>query len=161
MSLRDDIVATARVELRTRYPGISRLGTRWQHQARMLGVALDCIGLVGAVGVRLGLGSARRWSEAEAFRSYGPEPDPAMLLAGCRSLLVPIAIADARDGDIYVCAQKFAPTLSRHFAFAASHKGERTMIHAETYSRRVVENGVATSANWLVTHAFRFPEAAA
>lgn len=154
--MRDEIVVLARAETLTRYPGLSRFGTRWQHQARTLGVAVDCIGLVGAIGMLMGFASARQWWNDDTFRCYPREPIPEQLLGGCNRLLVPVPLAKVQDADIYVLANRNYSPKPTHFGFAATHKGERTIVHAAISNRRVVENRLAEP--WVPLYAFRFPE---
>ena len=124
----DDIVAEAR----------EWIGTPWQHQQRLKGVATDCIGLVGGVALELGIEGAKEWSEDPDLHHYGPTPDPHLLLAGCDRFLDRIEIDDALPGDVLIMAFRRDP---QHFAIV-SRLDPIYLIHAYSSVGRVVENGV-------------------
>lgn len=140
---RSDIVARARREL----------GTPWQHQARLPGVALDCHGFLGVVGTDCGIAEGPAWLADDELMRYGRPPRPDRLLAGARRYLDEIEIADAVEGDVLVLAHHQHPRVPTHFAIV-TRANPRAIIHAEYFAGRVVENGLG--ARWLPTHAFRF-----
>jgi NlpC/P60 family putative phage cell wall peptidase len=128
MTTRADIVRVAR----------EWLGTRWQHQASVKGVATDCIGLIGGVALELGLPGAEQWKLDPDLHCYGREPDPRMLLAAVKGYLDRIEIDDAATGDVLLCRFNKEP---QHFAIM-SGSDPGTMIHAYAQARRVVENRI-------------------
>ena len=152
---RATIVALARGELATRYPGLRRTGTRWQHQARTLGLAVDCVGLVGAVALAAGVAEARAWFEDDDLKRYGRPPDPSVLLGAARRYMDEIAVADALPADVLVMASDRSPTVPTHFALV-TQADPRYIIHAHAAARRVIEHRHDEGARWPVLRAFRF-----
>lgn len=111
---RADIVAEAR----------GWLGTRWAHQQRTRGVAVDCAGLVIGVARALGLVAAD-WN----VDAYPRVPDGTSLLAECDAAMRRIAIADAAPGDVLVLAVEGLP---RHIGIVAPYAhGGLSIIHAQ------------------------------
>lgn len=145
MVTRADIVTRARQEL----------GVRWQHQARLSGTALDCVGLIGVVAGSLGLQNALEWFADDDLKRYGRPPRPDVLLAGARKYLDEIAIGRAAEGDVVVLAHRSHPRTPTHFGIIARAK-PRYVIHSEYFAGRVVENGLPDGGPWLPTHAFAF-----
>jgi len=121
---RDDIITEAR----------RWLGTRWRHQAAIRGVGCDCIGLIAGVALALGSADAAAFLDHPAYRNYGRQPDPRMLLSACAELLEPVD--EAQRGDVLLLRFTGEP---QHFAFRSD---PGYMIHAYTVARRVVENRI-------------------
>ncbi len=131
MITRADIVAEAR----------SWLGTRYRHQARVKGVATDCIGLLGGVALACDVPGAREWAADMSLHAYARTPDPVLLRAGCERFLDRLpAVQSAREGDVLLFALDGEP---RHFALVseAGAGGPVRVIHAYALlaARRVVE----------------------
>jgi NlpC/P60 family putative phage cell wall peptidase len=128
------------------------IGTRWQHQASLKGVACDCIGLVAGVARSLGLKAADEFDTTPNLRSYGRQPDPALLLAGCDRLLERVTLSETDRGDVLVMKFQKEP---QHFAIV-SELDPPYMVHALAHSRRVVEHRV--DALWLsrIVRVYRF-----
>lgn len=131
MTTRAEIVAEAR----------TWIGTRYRHQARVKGVATDCIGLLGGVALACGLPGAREWADDLALHAYARTPDPALLRAGVDRFLDRLpAVQRAREGDVLLFALEGEP---RHFALVseATGAGPVRVIHAYALlaARRVVE----------------------
>lgn len=114
MSTRSSIVHAAR----------SWLGTPYQHQARLRGVGVDCIGLVIGVARSLGL-------VAPEFdiNGYSRQPAPAILMAACEKHMQPVPLTRIQAGDVIVTRFERDPC---HFAIVADyyHGGHLSMIHA-------------------------------
>lgn len=129
------------------------LGTPFQHQARLKGVGVDCLGLIGEVGAALKLPGTEAWRTSEEFRGYGPTPRPDLLLAACERYLDRIALASVGLGDILLMAFKVFP---QHFAIV-SRVAPTYVIHAYPLGAvdRVTENGVAV-AGAKVVRAYRY-----
>lgn len=144
MTTRELIVAEAR----------EWIGTRWQHQASVKGIATDCIGLVGGVGVRLRVPDALRWAADQRFRAYGRKPDVDALREGCETYLDPIPIADAGLGDILLMRYEPDPE-PRHFAIVSAID-PMYIIHAFASARKVVENRVDRAWRERIVSAYRY-----
>jgi NlpC/P60 family putative phage cell wall peptidase len=140
---RESVVAEAR----------TWIGTRWQHQAFLKGVATDCIGLIGGVALELGMEGAREWADDPTFHSYGKDPQPGLLVAGCEKFLVRIPIEDVKLADVLVMAFKTQP---QHFAIV-SREEPRYIIHAYIFARKVVEQGAVVPRARLL-YAYRYRE---
>lgn len=80
------------------------LKTPWVHQASLKGVGADCIGALAGIGRNAGVQDPFDLTDARAarFRGYGRQPDPDMILEGCREYLDEIPISKAGLGDILV-----------------------------------------------------------
>lgn len=130
MTTRAEIVAEAR----------TWLGTRYRHQARVKGVATDCIGFLGGVALACGLPGAREWADDMSLHAYARTPDPVLLRAGCARFLDRLpAVGHAREGDVLLFALEGAP---RHFALVSeAAAGPVRVVHAYALlaARRVVE----------------------
>jgi NlpC/P60 family putative phage cell wall peptidase len=128
-------------------------GTRYQHQARLRGRAVDCIGLI--IGVAQELGLLPPGFDPAAFANYGREPDPAILLGACDQFLDRIARAQAGPGDILVL--RFAgagsyPTPPQHFALVTE---PGYMVHAYAAARRVVEHRIDAAWEARIVRCYR------
>ncbi len=129
------------------------LGTPWKHQARVKGLAVDCIGLIGGVAVALGLPGGEEWMSDPRLHNYGRTPDPEVLLAGCNAYLDPITIADAWLGDVLIMRARriIFPT---HFAII-SRVDPIYIIHSRL-EHKVAENRLDEKTANLVLYAFRY-----
>lgn len=128
------------------------IGTPYIHQAALIGVGCDCLGLVRGV-----------WGAL-----YGDPPETPPYSAdwaeagGAESLrdaalrhLVPVAKEEARAGDVLLFRWR-AHLPAKHLAIAAGEGGALSMIHAHD-GGSVCE--VALSAWWKrhLAYAFSFP----
>lgn len=141
MIARADIVSAAR----------SLIGTPFRHQARLPGVGIDCLNVVGEVGLRVGAIGCEAWPADVALTAYGRTPRPDILLRKCDEYLDRIEVAAAGLGDVLVMAFKVFP---QHFAIV-SRVAPVYVIHAYPTVGKVVENGVAV-AGAKVIRAYRF-----
>lgn len=113
MTLREQIVATARAALRTRF----------QHQARLPGVALDCAGLLISTARILGL-------VAPDFdvKGYDRTPDGKSLLQHCDRWMTRIPRAQMAPGDAIVVRWVKDP---QHIGIVGDYvHGGLSLIHA-------------------------------
>lgn len=146
MISRADIVATAR----------SLLGTPFRHNARIPGAAIDCLNVIGHVGLTLGVPGAQEWADDEDLRVYGRTPRGDVLLRKCDQYLDRVPRGEIGLGDILVMAFVFNP---QHFAIV-SRLDPMYVVHAYPTVGKVVENGVAIAGAKLL-RAYRFRGVAA
>ena len=130
------------------------LGTPYQHQASLKGIACDCIGYVGGVGVAKNLPSALAWKNDSAFKGYGPEPKRRVLLEGCAKYFKPIRLEEAKQGDVLVMGFEGEPM---HFAIV-SEINPMYVIHALRGVGKVAEHRVDQLWHSRIYRAFRFLE---
>jgi NlpC/P60 family putative phage cell wall peptidase len=140
LSLRDDIVARAR----------AWIGTPYVHQASVLGVGTDCLGLDRGIWREIhgrepeaSPGYPRDWSEASS--------DEAMLAAARRHLRE-IDIQWMQTGDVLIFRWRRG-AVAKHAAILATPD---TMIHAAERTR-VAEIPFSTWWRRRVVAAFAFP----
>lgn len=131
--------------------GYSWLHTRYQHQGRLKGVAVDCIGLIGMTALECGIEGAAEWRADPTMHSYGTTPEPEFLRSACDRFLDPIAVGAARLGDILVIA---FPKQPQHFALI-SHDDPTHVIHAYLQRRQVVEQSLPIAKSRVLC-AYRF-----
>lgn len=144
MTTRAEVVLEARAWISTPY----------QHQARIRGVGVDCIGLL------IGVGRALQLVPADFdVTGYSRQPDPRLLMAQCAVHLTPIDVAAIQPGDVIVTRFEQDPT---HFAIVADyyHGGLLSMIHAA--NRRdgkggVIENRLDPTNRARIHAAFALP----
>jgi len=99
------------------------VGTPYQHQQRLRGVAVDCVGLVIGVARALGL-----CAPVFDFSGYGATPDGRSLLAECDAHMDRVALADIAPGHIVVLRYERDP---QHMAIVADYlHGGLSMVHA-------------------------------
>ncbi|SFB02635.1 hypothetical protein SAMN04515620_11336 [Collimonas sp. OK607] len=139
---REEIVAIAR----------ETLGTPYQHQQRINGLALDCAGVPVFVAQRLGI-------SIEDVVNYGRLPVPAEMRAALDKNLVRVAKAAMQPGDVAWIRFEHAP---QHFAIVGDYPyGGFSLIHAYNGSglNCVVEHRL--DASWMarIVGVWRFPEA--
>jgi cell wall-associated NlpC family hydrolase len=141
MTTREEIVAEAR----------TWVGTRWQHQARIKGIACDCAGLVLGVGKTLKL-----VPQHLDLSGYGREPEGDRLESVCRAELHEIEVRDMQPGD--VISMTFDPALGpSHVAIIGDYlHGGFSIIHAYLPSRQVVETRLDSAFEAKISRAFRF-----
>lgn len=113
------------------------IGTRYRHQARRKGVAVDCIGLVGGVALACGVPNAAEWERDTDLHCYARTPDPALLMAACERFFDKVPARSAQAGDVLLFALQEQP---RHFAIVVQSEPAR-VVHAYALlsARRVVE----------------------
>lgn len=133
----------------------SWLGTNWQHQASVKGVACDCIGLLGGVALALGLPGAEAWRDTPEFHNYSRQPDPRILLGGCETLMDPVSRGDLRLADVIVFRFTAEP---QHFGIV-SKLDPMYIIHALARAKKagkVVENRVDEVWRSRIVRTYRF-----
>lgn len=127
------------------------LGTPFQHQGCLKGVACDCIGLVKGVGLALGLVDYDPASpQAQAFASYSMMPDSKRMRQGLATWLLPIPVADVLPADILFMAWTREP---QHVALRTDHG----IIHSYSGVGKVVEHVFDESWQRRVVAAYRYP----
>jgi NlpC/P60 family putative phage cell wall peptidase len=125
------------------------IGTPYQHQARIKGVAADCIG------VPIGVARALALVAADFdITGYSRQPDPRLLMAKCREHMTEIAIDNIQIADVIVTSVAQEPA---HFAIVADYlHGGLSMIHA-LIGRGVVEHRLELGNRRRVLAAFALP----
>lgn len=126
------------------------IGARWQHQARIGGVAMDCAGLPILIGRRIGIDIA-------ALADYGRLPVPAEMKTELDRYLVRVAKKDMQEGDVVWLKFEVEP---QHFAVIGDYPhGGFSLIHAFNGAglNKVVEHRL--DAGWMgrIVGVWRFP----
>jgi cell wall-associated NlpC family hydrolase len=121
-----DVVAAAR----------EQMGVKWQHQARLPGVALDCAGLVICVARHLGLVPADM-----DVNGYSRRPDGSML-RWCAQYMQPLDVP--RAGAVLVGAWERHP---QHMGILADYRhGGHSLIHSCSTAGKVIETRMSRDA---------------
>lgn len=130
----DEIVTAAR----------SCLGTPFRHQGRLVGVALDCAGLVVHVARTVGV-------ESTDLVGYGPGPLNGALEAhmNAQECLERVSKSDMQSGDILLMRFTKEP---QHLAICT---GEN-MVHAYADVGRCVEHRIDNRWNSRIVMIYRF-----
>lgn len=126
------------------------LGARWQHQARVGGVAMDCAGLPILIGQRLGL-------SVQALANYGRLPIPTEMRRELDAYLVRVPKTSMQPGDVAWIRFEVEP---QHFAIIGNYvHGGLSLIHAYNGAgiKKVVEHRL--DPQWLarIVGVWRFP----
>lgn len=130
----------------------SWLGTKYVHQQRMKGVAVDCAGLVIGVARELEI-------VAPDFdvTGYLRVPDGQSLLGYCDQFMARIALSEALPGDVVVVC--FPRSRSRHAAhmgiFGDYPHGGLSFIHAN--GEKVVEHRFDDDTRSRTLQVYRMP----
>ena len=118
------------------------LGTPFHHQGRVVGVGLDCIGVVVVALRAVG-------REVRDRGDYGVRPDGASLVRALEEHGA-VAVSDIQAGDVLVFRYDHQP---QHVALAVS--GE-AMIHSFAPAGRVVETGIGAYWRRRLVGSWRF-----
>lgn len=102
------------------------MGTRWQHQARLKGIAVDCAGLVLETARALGLAD---WH----YDGYPRFPD-GTLQRKCDEVMTPIRWQDRGMADVVLFSWDNSPC---HLAILTDTD---YIIHAYAINRKVIEH---------------------
>lgn len=137
MVSRADVVAAAR----------GHIDTPWQHQGRLVGVALDCAGLV--------IVAARQLQLVPAdfdINGYSRQPD-GTLLAVCDAHMQRIDRLEL--GCVLVIAIRADP---QHLGIVGNYRhGGFSLIHAHSGVGRVIETRLMPMENLTVLRIYRIP----
>ena len=131
------------------------VGTKYMHQASVKGAGADCVGLIRGVGFATGV-LPRRDDDWKRFNAYGRLPNPHRMKDGMNTFLVPIADGTEQIGDI--AWLEWRADLPMHLAILAEHNGRRTLIHALSDFRMVVEHGLTADWEARVSSWWRYPD---
>lgn len=130
----------------------SWLDTPYQHQARLKGVAVDCIGLV--------IGVARETGRVDPdfdITSYPRTPDGRSLIALCEQHMKPVTREDMQPGHVVVVAFDKDP---QHFGVLGDYRhGGLSIIHAASSHGRVIETRLMFSNAMRFVAAYELPGA--
>lgn len=136
-----DVVSEARVWLNAPTP--------YQHQQRMKGVAVDCVGLV--IGVARVLCIFRPDFDV---KGYDRTPDGESLKAQCDEHLDRVSLPNARPGHLLLLRFAEEP---QHMAIVADYiHGGLSMIHAYAKEKRVVEHRLADVWRARIVQAYSY-----
>jgi hypothetical protein len=133
-----DVVSAARALLRV----------SWVHQGRREDAGLDCLGLLVAVGRRIGC-------EVPDDASYGRIPDGEELLAGMRRYLLVEPIGTApRPGHAVALRVGLKP---HHVGFVGDYRDGVSLIHGNVKAGGVCEHRM--TPHWLaaIVELYRLP----
>ncbi len=131
----------------------SWVGTQWQHQAAVKGVATDCIGLIGGIAVNLHIPGGTEWANDPSLKGYGRTPDPAMLIAACDKYLDSADRQELALADILIMRAR-GVSQPTHFAIV-SQIDPPYIIHSRML-HRVAENRLSTQLEDLVLRVYRY-----
>jgi cell wall-associated NlpC family hydrolase len=128
----------------------SWLGTKWTHQHRAKGIAVDCAGLVIGVARELGL-----VPPDFDFNGYSRSPDGTLLIV-CELHMQRIPRETLQPGDVIVVAMQDDP---QHMGIVANYlHGGLSLIHSTSTARRgVVETRLMFAQNLKFRGAFALP----
>ena len=141
MITRNDIVCEAR----------QWIGTKWQHQQALKGVACDCIGLIRGVATKVGLlpPDFARSAVAQQFMGYGRRPDGRLVVALDLFMDRLAPTEQPAIGDVLLMRFDDNP---QHVAIVT----EVGIIHAHASARKVVEHRLDSLWASRVVQAYRF-----
>lgn len=145
MVMRSTVVAKAR----------EYIGTRYQHQGRIKGKALDCVGLPLCVAEELGIKDKNDVPLVSKDNlRYSHQPQDQMVQQECERRLIKKSIDEMQDGDVVTLR---VPTIPCHVAIVAKVDGVWHMIHAYRTNEKVVEH--IMDEKWMrrIESVFNFP----
>ena len=136
LDIRDKIIDSAR----------SFLGTPYNHQGRLKGIGIDCVGLVVKVAEEIGITGIQDRTD------YSSRPSGILPIEMKQAGFVEIPVEERMPGDIGIFWFR-APHLPQHAAIFT----EKGVVHTFNGSDTVIEQRLPQK--WLdrLVHVFRFP----
>lgn len=129
----------------------SWVGTKWQHQQALKGVACDCAGFVRGVYYQLKHEQVEVMDYPSTWHLFKDEP---RMLETCKQYLDEIKIEDAVEGDVLLFGYR------QHFV--AHHMGiiisGNRMIHADQDAKKVLISPLDDVWRSRIRYAFRFKD---
>jgi NlpC/P60 family putative phage cell wall peptidase len=123
------------------------LGTRWQHQARLKGVACDCAGLVICIGEEL-------FGIRADVPAYGHTPNHGQLERIVSQYMRKKSFGETALGDVLLMTWDQEP---HHMAIVSEVQGEMGIIHSYAQVKKVVEHRLDTQWANRIRAVFEFP----
>lgn len=134
---RDQFIAALRSELKT----------KWQHQGRIPGVALDCAGLLVVAAEKCG-------HQLLDKKVYERRPDASILLQYVRENgLKMVGKHNLEVGDVLIMSYDNNP---QHFAVVTEVHPAPRIIHGAAKYHQVVEHYLTKDWSDIITYVFRF-----
>jgi hypothetical protein len=132
------------------------VGTPFQHQGRIKGMACDCVGLPLMVAEELGLKdvNGKAILVATETRIYSSQPMDSEVLTTAKNRLIEVSKSEMRDGDLVVMR---VPSVPCHVALVSTVCGVAGMIHAISDVGKVVESIMDFKWQRRIVGVFRFP----
>lgn len=114
------------------------IGTRWQHQARLKGVGVDCAGLIiGVARATLAVPAETIDAIERTVSGYDRSPSGLVIQRMCEQSMVHIDINAVAPGDVALFRFNAEP---QHLGFISDYPGGLGLIHAFALARKVVEH---------------------
>ncbi len=120
--MRQKIVDTAR----------SWIGTPYHHHQALKGVGVDCLGLVAAVAVELGIEGEYDKTTFAPFQGYSRNPNPRQMTKAMERFLIPVEVPQIGD----IAWLETRPGVANHLAIKT---GDDTIVHACGIVKKVIE----------------------
>ena len=148
MVTREQIVSTAREYKETPF----------QHQGRIKGHGLDCVGLPLCVAAELKMKdkSGKPFLRNDSSK-YGPQPLDRFVHEECQRRLIEVPIEEMDEGCVLTMR---VPKIPCHVAIVCKTNGVWGIVHAYAGSRKVVEHELTKKWRDRVEGCFKFPEIA-
>lgn len=130
--------------------------TPFHHQAAVVGVGCDCIGVLRIIGRKVSPKESAELEASPEFLSYGPDPDPQLLLRGCRKFMDEIPKNQALPGDALLFKTLYSKGLPKHFGIV-TRLDPMYMVHSWALGPgHVIENRVDERWQRRILSAWRF-----
>lgn len=126
------------------------IDTPFQHQGRVKGVGVDCVGLIICVATELNL-----FDVSNDSLNYKRIPDGKMLMLKAKENLKEISLNDIETGDILIITFDKDP---QHFAFYYKKNDEEFIIHAYSKIKKVLIQRYDEYWKEKTQFSFRFKE---
>lgn len=121
------------------------IGTPYVHGQQLVGIGVDCAGLILGVGAHLGIFGEDLEERFKPFRGYGRIPNPRLMQRFMAEFLRPAGLSTPEQGMIgWFCWRGVTPL---HLAIIGKYDGRLTMIHANGIVGKCVEHSL--DRNWL------------
>jgi NlpC/P60 family putative phage cell wall peptidase len=131
------------------------IGTPFQHQGRLKGRALDCVGLPLCVLDELGIIDTTGVPFKKTDNAnYSSQPQDEFVHQEAIRRMISIPFEELQDGDMVTLR---VPSIPCHVAIICTTCGVRGMIHAYTGNGKCVEHVMDKKWRRRIAGCFRFP----